>query len=98
LEKKEGGSHVAIWKWVQRFSPKHLYLCKRVSVFLIDETMLQISTDEAWLWIAVEPIHKQILGVYISRHMNMIVVESFLRSLLRIYGKHTVYSDGETWY
>jgi putative transposase len=30
--------------------------------------------------------------------MNMIVVESFLRSLLRIYGKHTVYSDGETWY
>ena len=56
------------------------------------------SDDEAWLWIAVEPIHRQILGVYISRHRNMIVVEAFLRSLIRIYGKHTVYSDGGSWY
>ena len=60
--------------------------------------MLQIGTDEAWLWVAVEPIHKQILGVYISRHRNMIVAESFLRSLITIYGKHIVYSDGGTWY
>jgi len=46
-------------------SPKRLYRCKRVSAFLIDETMLQIGTDEAWLWVAVELIqytHKQILG------------------------------------
>jgi putative transposase len=28
----------------------------------------------------------------------MIVAESFLRSLIKIYGKHTVYSDGGTWY
>jgi putative transposase len=96
----KGRSHVAIWKWVQRFNPKRLYSCKRVSAFLIDETMIHIgSDDEAWLWIAVEPIHRQILGVYISRHRNMIVAEAFLRSLIRIYGKHTVfYSDGGTWY
>ena len=50
------------------------------------------------LWVAVEPIHKQILGVYISRHRNMIVVEAFLSALIRIYGKHTVYSDGGNWY
>ena len=91
-------SHVAIWKWVQRFNPERLYHRKRVSAFLIDETMLQIGTEEAWLWVAVEPIHKQILGVYISRHRNMIVAESFLRSLIKIYGKHIVYSDGGTWY
>jgi putative transposase len=91
-------SHVAIWKWVQRFNPKLLYRCKRVSAFLIDETMLQIGTDEAWLWVAVEPIHKQLLGVYISRHRNMIVAEAFLSSLIRMYGKHTVYSDGGSWY
>ena len=95
---EEGRSHVDIWKWVQRFNPKRLYPCKRVSAFLIDETMLQIGTDEAWLWVAVGPIHKQILGVYISRHRNMIVAESFLRSLITIYGKHIVYSDGGTWY
>ena len=95
---EEGRSHVAIWKWVQRFNPKRLYCCKRVSAFLIDETMLQIGSTEAWLWVVIEPIHKQILGVYISRHRNMIVAEAFLRSLVRIYGKHTVYSDGGTWY
>jgi putative transposase len=74
---EEGRSHVAIWKWVQRFNPRRLYRCKRrVSAFLIDETMLQIgSSNEAWLWVAVEPIHKQILGVYISRHRNMIIAE-----------------------
>lgn len=77
--------------------PKRLYHCKR-SAFLIDETMLQIGPEEAWLWVAVEPIRKQILGVYISRHRNMIVVESILRPLINIYGKHIVYSDGETWY
>jgi len=98
LERKEGRSHVAIWKWVQRFNPERLYHRKRVSAFLIDETMLQIGNEEAWLWVAVEPIHKQILGVYLSRHRNMIVAESFLRSLIKIYGKHIVYSDGGTWY
>ena len=98
MERKEGRSHVAIWKWVQRFNPERLYHRKRVSAFLIDETMLQIGNEEAWLWVAVEPIHKQILGVYISRHRNMIVAESFLRSLIKIYGKHIVYSDGGTWY
>lgn len=95
---EEGRSHVAIWKWVQRFNPRRLYSCKRVSAFLIDETMLQIGSDEAWLWVAVEPVHKQILGVYISRHRNMLVAEVFLRSLIKLYGKHTVYSDGGTWY
>jgi putative transposase len=98
LEGRKGGrSHIAIWKWVQRFNPRRLYCCKRVAAFLIDETMVQIGSDQAWLWIAVEPIHRQILGVYI-KHRNMIVAESFLRSLIKIYGKHTVYSDGGTWY
>jgi hypothetical protein len=38
---ERGRSHVAVWKWVQRFNPRHLYRCKRVAAFLIDETMLQ---------------------------------------------------------
>jgi putative transposase len=84
---EEGRSHVAVWKWVQKFNLKH---CKRVSAFLIDETMLQIGAEEAWLWVAAEPIHKQILGVYVSRHRNMPVAELFLRSLIRIYGRNMV--------
>lgn len=35
--------------------------------------------------------------MHISTHRNMIVAESFLRSF-EIYGKHTVYSYGVTFY
>ena len=69
-----------------------------ISAFIIDETQIQVGHNEAWLWIAIEPIHHRILGVYISRDRNMLVAEAFLRSLIRLYGKHTVYSDGWTWY
>ncbi len=60
--------------------------------------MIQIGHREAWLWVAIEPVHSTVLGIYLSRHRNMLVVESFLRSLIKIYGRHTVYSDGGTWY
>jgi putative transposase len=96
---KEKRSHVSIWNWVQQqFNPKMIYSRKRrrVTAFVIDETMIQIgNTDDAWLWIAIEPVHSTILGVYLSRHRNMLVAESFLRSLIEICGRHTVvYSDG----
>jgi transposase-like protein len=80
--------------WVQRSNPRSIYRCNKVSSFLIDETMLQIGFDQAWLWITAKSIHRQILGVYISRHRNMLDTESFPRTLIKIYGKHTVYSDG----
>src|SRR5919197_2475101 len=86
-------SYVAIWYWIQEFDPKHVYPNKRktrITAFIIDETQIQIGYNEAWLWVAVEPIHRQILGVYISRHRNMLVTELFLKSLIKLYGKHTV--------
>jgi putative transposase len=85
--------------WVQLFHPTNFYLKRtRVTAFIIDETMLQIGSDYAWFWVAIEPVHKQVLGVYVSRHRNMLVAESFLRTLIKVYGKHTVYSDGGSWY
>lgn len=60
--------------------------------------MLKIGSDDAWLWVAIEPIHNQVPGVYVSRHRKMLVAESFLRSLVGIYDKHTVYNGGGTWY
>ena len=62
--------------------------------------MIQIgdTNDDAWLWVTIEPIHNRILGVSISRHRDMLVAESFLRSLINLYGKHIVYSDGGSWY
>ena len=90
-------SYVAIWYWLQQFNPNDVFPNKkkaRITAFIIDETMIQIGGSEAWLWIAIEPIHHRILGVYISRHRNMLIAESFLRSLINLYGRHIVYSDG----
>ena len=75
---REKRSHVAVWNWVQRFNPKSIYSRKRVTAFVIDETMIQVGGNEAWLWIAIEPVRSTVLGVYLSRHRNMLVAESFL--------------------
>jgi len=104
---REKRSHVAVWNWVQRFNPKIIYSRKRrITAFVIDETMIQIGgrrRNEAWLlWIAIETVRSTVLvGVYfLSRHRDMLIDESFLRSLIKIYGRHTVYSDDGcgTWY
>jgi putative transposase len=39
-----------------------------------------------------------VFGIYISEERNMLVAERFIRSLVSKYGKHTVYTDGGTWY
>ncbi len=96
IEPFDKRSHVAIWEWVQRFSPA--YRRTRVAAYLIDETMVQVGHEQAWLWVAVEPVHMSVLGVYVSRHRNILVAETFLRSLIRLYGRHVVYSDAGPWY
>jgi putative transposase len=92
-----------IWYWIQEFNTSGVFPNKkksRIDEFIIDERTVQIGdTDDAWLWVALEPIHNRILGVsIISRHRYMPVAESFLRSLIKLYGKHIVYSDMGSWY
>ena len=91
-------SYVSIWNWIQRFGSSQIYKRKRVSAFIIDETVIQIGWKHYYLWIATEPVHKTLLGIYISESRNMLVAENFIRSLVSKYGRHTVYTDGGTWY
>jgi transposase-like protein len=92
-------SYVAmIWYWIQEFNPSDVFPNKKkariITAFVIDETLIQIGdTNNAWLWVAIEPIHNRILGVSISKHRNMLVAETFLKSLVNLYGKPIVYSD-----
>ena len=76
----------------------NIYKRKRVSAFIIDETVIQIGSQHFWLWIGIEPVHKSVLGIHIPEEKNMLVAENFIRSLVSKYGKHTVYTDGGTWY
>ena len=69
---------------------------KRVSAFIIDETVIQIGNQNFWLWLYIEPVHRSVLGIHISEEINMFIAENFLRSLVEKYGRHTVYTDGVT--
>jgi putative transposase len=81
-----------------KFVEYPIYKHKRVSAFIIDETVIQIGSQHFWLWFCIEPVDKTILGIYIYVERNMVIAEKFLRSLVEKYGKHTVYTDGGTWY
>ena len=96
--KDEKRSYVSVWNWIQRFAEYPIYKRKRVTAFIIDETVIQIGSQHFWLWIAIEPIHSSVLGIYISEERNMLVAEKFIRSLVEKYGRHPIYTDGGTWY
>jgi putative transposase len=96
--KDDKRSYVSVWNWIQRFAEYSIYKRKRVSTFIIDETVIQIGNQHFWQWFCIELVHSSVLGIYISEERNMLVAEKFIRSLVESYGKHTVYTDGGTWY
>jgi len=93
-------SHVSIWKWIQKYLPKKISSTKsKVSEFIIDETLIKVGSDLIWLWVAIEPKHRQILHIDISFERTMLVAERLIASLIDKYGKHPVSTaDGGTWY
>jgi putative transposase len=92
-------NHVSIWNWIQEYHPlKISSKRKRISEYVVDETMLKVGSEYIWLWIAIEPENKQILALTISKERNMFVAERFLSDIVRDYGKHHVSTDGGTWY
>ena len=51
-------SHVAIWKWVQKYSDcadRFILERRLVKEVFVDETLLRIDGHDFWLWIAYEP-------------------------------------------
>ena len=85
-------SHVSVWNWIQRFAKYPIYKRKRISAFIIDETVIQIGSQHFWLWFCIEPIHSSVLGIYISESRNMLVAEKFIRSLVsKIWKTYCLY-------
>ena len=39
----EKRSHIAIWNWIQRFGSSQIYKRKRISAFIVDETIIHIE-------------------------------------------------------
>ena len=67
---------------VRGLSYLQMYKRKRVSVFIIDETVIQIGTQHFWLWFCIEPIHSFIIGIYSSVKRKMLVAKKFVKSLV----------------
>jgi putative transposase len=70
----------------------------KIQEFIIDETLIKVSNDYVWVWVAIEPIDKVILDIRISFERTMLVAEQFLKGLIKKYGKHSISTYGGTWY
>ena len=72
-------NHVTIWNWIQKYHPQRISSkSKRISEFIIDETLFKVGSEYIWLWVAIEPTNKQILALSISKERNMFVAERFI--------------------
>lgn len=68
---------------------------KKVQEFIVDETLLKVGSQYVWVWVAIEPLAKVILGIRISFERTMLLVaERFLKALVIEYGKHPLSTDG----
>jgi len=80
-------------------SQKKIFQSRRtISEFIIDETLIKAGSNYVWLWVAIEPRNKMILGIRISIERSILVAEQFIQSLIRKYGRHNISTDGGTWY
>ena len=58
-------SHVAVWKWIQKYHPRKISSKRRwISEYIVDETMLKIGSEYIWLWVAIDPKNKRILALF----------------------------------
>ena len=78
----EKRSYVSIWNWIQRFGSSQIYKRKKVSAFIIDETVIQIGNQHFCLWICIETIYRSVLGIHISEKRNMLIAEKFIHPLV----------------
>ncbi len=69
-------SHVAVWKWIQRYKPKKIARKrKRISGLIIDETIVKIGSNYMWIWVAIDLKSREILAVNISKERIMLIAE-----------------------
>lgn len=94
-------SHVAVWKWVQKYADcadRFRTDRRLVRVIFVDETLLQIDGKDYWLWVAYEPAIDACLMMHLSRERTLFVCYQFFKQLQRRYGRKPIFTDGARWY
>jgi putative transposase len=65
-------NHFSIWNWIQKYKPEKLSSeKKKVSEYVIDETVIKVGPEYVWIWVAIEPKNKEILGMSISKERQI---------------------------
>ena len=58
-------NHVTIWNWIQKYHPEKISTrSKRISEFIVDETLLKVGSEYIWLWVAIDAKNKEILALF----------------------------------
>jgi putative transposase len=58
-------SHIAIRDWIQKYQPQRLLSnTKKISEYIVDETLIKVGSEYIWLWIAIETEKRQILALF----------------------------------
>ena len=97
-------SHVAIWKWIQKFGQKLTEAGRRPAadlpaVVLMDETTITQQGEEFTLFAAVDPETRHLLHASVPPSRNTLTTRRFLAELTELYGRAPpiVVTDGATY-
>ena len=88
---------MSIWNWIEKFSQYPLYKRKKISAFLIGETVLRSIAITFGYGFVKNQLTNLCLGSTFQKR-KMLVAEKFIKPLVEKYGKDTVYTDGGIWY
>jgi putative transposase len=85
---------------MQKYKPQKISSKrKKVDEFVIDETQIKVGSRYIWLWVAIEPKHRQILHIDISFERIMRIVDErfIVASLINNFGKHLFQHQTTLW-
>ena len=104
LESVIEGSHILIWKWVQRYSDltdddRFSFGKRQVKQIFLDETLIQIDGRDYWLWVAYKYNLNTCLMMRLSRERTIFVCYHFFKQLRNRFGRKSIFTDdGARWY
>jgi len=76
------------------YNPKKISSKKsKVLEYVIDETLIKISSELIWLWVVMDNKTMRILRLSISKERNMFVAERFIAHLVKNHGKHPIATE-----
>ena len=97
-------SHVAIWKWIQKFGQKLREAGRRPAadlpaIVLMDETTIKQQGEEFTVFAAVDPETRHLLHASVAPSRNTLTTRRFLTELAELYGRAPpiVVTDGATY-